>query len=284
MGLTREMIDSQIETIRKHLSSQYVGVFNEQQIEQHIHDYIGTQIADQQVDEVLAGGKVQHLLDIGCGYGSFVLEARNRGIDAIGIDMAPLEVEFARARLRLERSLDDPDQVYIKGSGLELPFQSEQFDVVTLWNVLEHIPDERHLIQEVSRVLRNRGRVYIVCPNYAAFRTEAHYHLFWPSLLPRKAASIYLRLRGRNPAFFESSIFYRTNWGVLRILFENGFHPCNMSLPKLLNTNLIKNLNISGLVCLLKRMNLTIFMQLFLQMMLYNPFKQSIVLFARKQR
>ena len=197
------MIDSQIETLRKHLSNQYVGVFNEQQIDRHIHDYIGTQIAEQQLSEVLASGKSQHLLDIGCGYGSFVLTARNRGIDAIGIDTAPFEIEFARARLRSERPLDNPDEIYIEGSGLELPFQSGQFDVVTLWNVLEHIPDERHLIQEVSRVLRDDGRVYIVCPNYAAFRTEAHYHIFWPSLLPRKAASIYLKLRGRNPAFFE---------------------------------------------------------------------------------
>lgn len=278
------MIDSQIETLRKHLSSQYVGVFNEQQIDRHIHDYIGTQIADQQVDEVLASGNVQHLLDIGCGYGSFVLAARNRGIDAIGIDMAPFEIEFARARLRSERPLDNPDYVYIEGSGLDLPFQSKKFDVVTLWNILEHIPDERQLILEVSRVLRNGGRVYIVCPNYAAFRTEAHYHLFWPSLLPRKAASIYLILRGRNPAFFESSIFYRTNWRVLRVLFENGFHPYNMNLPKLLNTNLIKNFNLSRWVCLLKRMHLIFFMELFFQTMLYNPIKQSIVLFARKQR
>ena len=277
------MIESQIETIRQHLASQYVGVFNDQQIDRHIHDYIGPKIAESQVDEVLASGKVQHLLDIGCGYGSFVLAARNRGIDAMGIEIAPFEIEFARTRLRSECPLDNPDDVYIEGSGLDLPFQSDQFDVVTLWNVMEHIPDVDKLISEVNRVLRTGGRVYVICPNYAAFRTEAHYHLFWPSLLPRKAASVYIRLRGRNPAFFESSIFYRTNWSILKTMSKYQLHPHNYSEPKILDPTLISNPVTSKLIMTIKRFHLIFLVNIYLNLQLLNPLKSSIVLYATKK-
>jgi SAM-dependent methyltransferase len=279
------MDDLQIETVRRHLQKEYLGVFSEQQLDRHIHDYIGLKIAEQQVAVVLAGGKVEGILDIGCGFGSFVLVARQKGIDAIGIDIANFEIEFARERLHLLRPQENPEYVYQLGSGLSLPFSDEQFDVVTLWNILEHIPDNQVLLEEVSRILRPKGRVYIVCPNYAAFRSEAHYHLFWIPLLPRSVAIKYLRFRGRNPSFFELNIFYRTNWGVIRALYRNGFelYPDDLLIFRLMNFDSTEKPAITRIMKILKRLRLMGLVRMALRFLLYNPFKHSITLYAFKK-
>ncbi len=275
----------QRETVRRHLQNEYSGVLSEQQIDQHIHDYIGLSIAEQQVADVLIGGKVEHLLDIGCGFGSFVLVARQKGIDAIGIDIANFEIEFARERLHILYPQENPEHVYQLGSGLSLPSSDEQFDVVTLWNILEHIPDDKALLHEVSRILRPNGRVYIVCPNYAAFRSEAHYHLFWIPYLPRSVAVKYLRFRGLNPSFFESNIFYRTNWGVIRALFRNGFelYPDDLLIFKLMNFDSIDKPAIRRILKILKQLGLMGLVRMALRFLLYNPFKHSITLYAFKK-
>jgi len=279
------MTDLQIETVRQHLQKEYSGVLSEQQLDRHIHDYIGLKIADQQVSDVLVEGKVNRLLDIGCGFGSFVLAARKKGIDAIGIDIANFEINFARERLKIIRPQDNPELVYQLGSGLSLPFSDEQFDVVTLWNVLEHIPDDQVLLNEVSRILQPRGRVYIVCPNYAAFRSEAHYHLFWMPFLSRNVAIKYLRFRGRNPSFFISNIFYRTNWGVIRGLCQNGFelYPDDLLIFRMMNFNSNEKPAITELLKILKQLKLMGFVRILLRFLLYNPFKHSITLYAFKK-
>jgi len=274
---------TQIDQIRKHLNEQYTGIFTDAQIERHILDYVGFLTADANLKAVLSSGKVKSLLDIGCGYGSFILQARKQGIDAIGIDVSQFEIEFARTRIKKEIPSDNPEYVYRLGSGSELPFSCEQFDVVTLWNVMEHSPDIDKLISEVNRVLRTGGRVYIICPNYAAFRTEAHYHIFWPSLLPRKAASVYIRLRGRDPVFFESNIFYRTNWGVLKTLHKYKFDLHNLSESKILNPSLISNPVTSKLIMTIKRFHLLFLVNIYLNLQLLNPLKTSIVLYATKK-
>ncbi|MFA4848774.1 MAG: class I SAM-dependent methyltransferase [Methanoregula sp.] len=279
------MINSQIESVRRHLQKQYSGVLSEQQIDRHIHDYIGLSIAEQQVADVLAGGKVEQLLDIGCGFGSFVLAARQKGIDAIGIDIANFEIQFARERLHILRPQENPENIYQLGTGISLPFSDEQFDVVTLWNILEHIPDDQVLLQEVSRILRPNGRVYIVCPNYAAFRSEAHYHLFWVPILPRSVAIEYLRFRGRNPSFFESNIFYRTNWGVIQALYRNGFelYPDDLLIFKLMNFDSTDKPAITLILKIFKKLRLMGFVRMTLRFQLYNPFKHSVTLYAFKK-
>lgn len=267
----------------RYLRSQYAGVFDERQLERHIGDYVGLKIATQQVKQLLRRcGRGSRILDIGSGFGSFVLTARRHGLDAVGIDIAPFEVEFARERLLEEAPGDDPEYVYRLGSGLDLSFMAESFDVITLWNVLEHVSDYRRLLSEVVRVLRPGGHLYAVCPNYASFRQEAHYHIFWPSLLPRKLAGYYLRLRGKDPAFFESSIFYRTNWGVLVTLRRLGMKVYDLNIDKLNDLDGINNRRVRQLLVALNRFKLLWIVRFGLVLAFYNPLKSSVILYARK--
>lgn len=271
--------------IYQYLRSKYAGVFNEQQIERHIEDYIGYKIADQQINQVLQKvGEGSKILDIGSGFGSFVLRARKKGLDAAGIDIANFEVEFARKRLSEERPSDDPEYVYRLGSGLDLPYEPESFDVVTLWNILEHISNYKKLLTKAISVLRPGGYLFIVCPNYASFREEAHYHVSWPSLLPRKLAKHYLRFYGKNPNFFENNIFYRTNWDILYTLKSFGMEIYNVRKEKLIDLTSIKNQRTRKMVSFLKRLHLLWTVKFLVTLSFYNPFKKSVVLYAIKKR
>lgn len=276
--------DEEMQKLYRYLRSQYTGILNEQQIQRHVEAYVGLEIAEDQVNQILikctAGARV---LDVGSGFGSFVLTARRRGFDAVGIDIGEFEVNFARKRLSKEMPGDDPNIVYRVGSGLELPFESESFDVVTLWNVLEHVPDYRRLISEAFRVLRRNGYLYIVCPNYASFRKEAHYFVYWPPLLPRKLASMYLKLLRKNPKFFESNIFYISNWSVLFTLKKVGMKIFDPVKEKVFDPCMINSPSKRELLLTLKRLRLIPIIQCLLKVMFYNPFKKSIVLFARKE-
>jgi SAM-dependent methyltransferase len=253
-----------------YLRSLYSGVFPEASIQAHITDYVGLTFADQVAPTVAravpANGRV---LDIGCGFGSFVLAARMLGLDAYGVEIAPFEVEFARQRLSRARPQDDAELVYRQGNALALVAEEGALDAITLWNVLEHIGDGDALLALAARLLKPGGAIFIICPNYAAFRDEAHYQLPWYPLLPRSLASAYLRRRGRDPSYFETSIFYRTNWGVMRALRRAGFELYDFSA--------------AFSMAVTPRRALTMLRYPKGYLSYYNPMKESVVLAARKK-
>lgn len=97
------------------------------------------------------------LLDIGTGTGVFLSLASTR-YNATGIELGKAAREFAQAQGLnvLEASID------------QLPFSDQTFDVVTLIDVLEHLSDPFRAIQEIERVLKPGGVLYIKVPNYKA--------------------------------------------------------------------------------------------------------------------
>lgn len=259
------------DSVAAYLTTLYEGVFTQEAIDAHLENHIGFAFANYTIEVI--GPRLKkgaRVLDIGSGFGSCVLAARNAGFDAIGVEISTFEVEFARDRLRRHRPLDNAVEVYRQGDARSLFLPEETVDAVTLWNVIEHIDNWELVMTAVTRYLKPGGIVFIVCPNYMAWREEAHYHIPWrPSfLLPRKKAIAYLQSRGRNSAFFESSIFYRSNWEVLRKLHELGF--ASMELGTL-EPREFRFSNIPSMLCHpLKYLRF------------YNPFKHSIELAARK--
>jgi 2-polyprenyl-3-methyl-5-hydroxy-6-metoxy-1,4-benzoquinol methylase len=208
---------------RAHLVREYEGVFTDAEIVFHLNAHVGDGFADYACQVVatatVAGSRV---LDVGAGFGSFVLLARERGFDAIGTEIAPFEVNFARQRLARIRPNDNPTAVYLDGPIEQPALNDRRFDVITIWNVLEHVLDDRSLLQRAAALLNPGGTIYVLCPNYAAWRLEAHYHVPWHPFLTRAAAVERLRQYGKDPRFFETSIFRRTNWGVMRELRRAG--------------------------------------------------------------
>jgi 2-polyprenyl-3-methyl-5-hydroxy-6-metoxy-1,4-benzoquinol methylase len=307
---------SQEQALRDYLCQRYAGVFDESGIDFHIRNHVGFGFAEGVVpwiaQRIPAGGKV---LDVGTGFGAFVIAVRRLGFEAVGIESEQFEVAYARKRIEREMPGADPTCVFHLGDGRSLPFEEECFDAVTLWNVLEHVSDLRALLKQVARVLKPGGLVFISCPNYASFRQEAHYHVPWCPLMPRKIASSYLRIRGKNPGYFQTSIFYRTNWEVLRALRRLGMRVeipgdppkpaqaviSHVLIAKIAQPDLVSDRNKRTVLTILKKLHLTwVFylpywsvnqtrrlhfwaMRIKPCFVFYNPFKGSIVLCARKE-
>ncbi|WP_051630910.1 class I SAM-dependent methyltransferase [Afifella pfennigii] len=210
--------------LERHLRQEYAGVFDDASIAFHIESHAGMAFADYAVQVVGAAiAAPARILDVGNGFGSFVVAARNAGYDAIGTEVAAYEVDFARRRLGRLRPQDDAERVFLEGGVFASELEPESFDAVTLWNVIEHIDDYRAVLARAAELLKPGGSIYVLCPNYAAWRNEAHYQVPWHPFLSRRAAAARLRAHGKNPQFFETSIFYRSNWGVMATLRRLGF-------------------------------------------------------------
>ena len=104
----------------------------------------------------------QSHLDIGCGPGTFIgLLDENK--TSVGIDVAPGQIDYAKKKYgSYNHRFENMESVK------ELAFEKSSFDVVTLIEVIEHIPhaDVFDLLKESHRVLRSDGRILMTTPNY----------------------------------------------------------------------------------------------------------------------
>lgn len=103
-----------------------------------------------------------------------------------------------------------------------LPYQDDTFDIVITNHVIEHVGEREAQIQhlqEIRRVLKPDGYVYLAVPNRWAF-IEPHYKLLFLSWLPAPLSSIYLRLRGRGNFYDCRPLSHRS---LTRLLHQTGF-------------------------------------------------------------
>lgn len=108
------------------------------------------------LDRALAGRSDLDVLEVGCGTGGMLGPLQRYG-RVHGIDVAHDFVAHCRQR-GFPRVLT--------GSGYQLPFADGSFDLVVLLDTMEHIPDDHRALQEVRRVLRPGGIVFVSVPAY----------------------------------------------------------------------------------------------------------------------
>src|SRR5215211_1430931 len=96
------------------------------------------------------------ILDVGCGTGANLLMLSKYG-DAEGVDISEDALAFCR-----ERGLE---KVKL-GAGEELPYDDGTFDLVTAFDVVEHMDDDLAGLREMRRVLRPGGRVLLFVPTF----------------------------------------------------------------------------------------------------------------------
>ena len=105
------------------------------------------------------------VLDVGCGGGWFLRAAVDRGWSGVGVDPSPAAVRHAKEVLRVDA---------LPGKVEAQRFAPGSFDLVTLWNVLDVVPDPLGLLRAVRPLLRAGGVLYLRTPNdpfqRAAFR------------------------------------------------------------------------------------------------------------------
>lgn len=116
---------------------------------------------------VSAKVRTGRLLDYGCGAGSFAGYMRDKGWSVSGVEIDP---EAARlASERIGQTVHSPD--------VWVPEQGSQ-DLITLWHVLEHLPDPEARLRDFYHALRPGGHLLIAVPNTAS-RDRAQYHRHW---------------------------------------------------------------------------------------------------------
>jgi 2-polyprenyl-3-methyl-5-hydroxy-6-metoxy-1,4-benzoquinol methylase len=107
------------------------------------------------------------LLDIGCGNGDFLLQAKPLGWRVVGLEIDPRARAIATAR-----GLN-----VVEGSLPHTGLPGESFDVVMLNHVIEHVHDPRAVMRELFRLVRPGGKVYLTTPNRRSYGAN----LFGPS-------------------------------------------------------------------------------------------------------
>jgi SAM-dependent methyltransferase len=116
------------------------------------------------------------LLDLGCSSGSFLQFMGRESWELYGIEMSPDNAKTAQARCG--------PQVFV-GNIVDAPFPAEQFDVITCFDVLEHLYNPLQVMDKVAKWLKPGGIFYVQVPNLDA--AEAHvFGKYWHGLeLPR---------------------------------------------------------------------------------------------------
>lgn len=106
-----------------------------------------------------------NLLDIGTGTGDFLIEAKNQGWTTLGF-----EPNTSAKTLAENKGVVFTDDIFV------LPNAS--FDVITMWHVLEHVPNLEEYIANLKRLLKPGGTIIIAVPNYKSFDAQ-YYGRFW---------------------------------------------------------------------------------------------------------
>jgi len=96
------------------------------------------------------------LLDIGAGTGDFLVVAKNDGWDITGIEPS------AKAKgIAINKGVNFADSLSV--------LESHSFDIITMWHVLEHVPNLEDYLSELKRLIKPTGTIIIAVPNFKSF-------------------------------------------------------------------------------------------------------------------
>lgn len=168
-------------------------------------------------------------LDVGCGFGGFVVAFSKLGLESHGIEIDTSRIKLAEANCAdqgvqdrvMETSILEEDLVSRLGT----------FDVITMIDVIEHVPDVPKTVRNVVELLNPGGLLLIEVPNkdgLVAVAHDGHFNLFGITQLPRLDAIQY------HKAFFafeyDVGDYYRLDF-YLRQLAENGCQSQLLPIP-----------------------------------------------------
>ncbi|KIA97995.1 class I SAM-dependent methyltransferase [Flavobacterium sp. KMS] len=105
------------------------------------------------------------ILDIGAGTGDFLLTAKDNGWETVGVEPSDRAKSIA-----IKKGISFVEKI--------ADLENNSFDVITMWHVLEHVPNLELQIQELKRLLKPTGTLIVAVPNFKSFDAN-HYKTFW---------------------------------------------------------------------------------------------------------
>lgn len=123
--------------------------------------------------------KNTRVLDLGCGSGEFLNELQKRGCEVWGVDSDRIDIELAKQQFELKNlyamSFDD----FFKKLGLP------QFNIITFFEVIEHLDDPLGFIQKIKKFLKPDGKIFLSTPSRERIMSDNYEWDFPPYHLTR---------------------------------------------------------------------------------------------------
>lgn len=146
------------------------------------------------------------LLDIGCGTGVFLDEARENGWEVTGIDIADDAVQYARDKFKLEVFQGELDSINLPAA---------HFDVITMWDLIEHLENPLAILKKANKILKDKGKIVILTPN--------------ENSLIKKIIFLFFKLSGKRWDFLVKKgygihhLYYFSDKNIKELLKKAGF-------------------------------------------------------------
>jgi len=193
----------------------YATVNYEQQKDKRLKKRINTWKRHLKRAEDLNSGRGR-LLDVGCATGVFLDIARKRGWDTCGVEISKYASQYARDSFALKVQT---------GTLEEADFPADYFDVVTMWDVVEHVVDPDGTIAEVYRVLKPGGIILILTPNQSSLINDICYFLY---KLSRKSSFLAAKIYAP-----RVHLYYFSKRALRYLLYSHNFNVVDMTKQSL---------------------------------------------------
>jgi len=109
------------------------------------------------------------LLDIGCGTGDFLEAAKKKGWNVAGV-----EPNMKARQLAIGKLKSDKERIFTAITELD----NNSYDVISLWHVLEHVPNLEDYVYQLKKLLKPNGVLIIAVPNFKSF-DAIYYKEYW---------------------------------------------------------------------------------------------------------
>lgn len=141
------------------------------------------------------------LLEIGCALGFFLEEARKAGFDVNGVEISPYGSRYAREELGLP---------VMTGTLESCDYPKSSFDVVVMWDVIEHLAYPRKVLKRVGELMKPDGLLVFTTVD---------------------AGSLYARLMGKGWHLYDipEHLVYYDRRTVQKALDDTGFAACRIT-------------------------------------------------------
>lgn len=176
------------------------------------------------------------LLDIGCGTGAFLNRMQQNGWVARGLEPNSEARDLASKLYGIEAG--DITELF--------NLQPASFDAVTMWHVLEHVHQVHDYVEQISKLLKAGGRLFIAVPNYesldadiygsywAAYDVPRHLYHFTPKAISALVSQHGMSVTAQEPMWFDA--FYIS---MLSSKYQTGSIAYAGSLLNGLRSNLL---------------------------------------------
>lgn len=110
------------------------------------------------------------ILDVGCGTGDFLQACEQKGWSIAGIEPNEKARQLASTKTNFKDYQRTVEEL--------IESNPESFDVITMWHVLEHVPNLVDFIDKIKSLLKPNGVLVVAVPNFNSWDAK-HYNSFW---------------------------------------------------------------------------------------------------------